>query len=454
MRHRSPARGGMALVLALVGIVIVSTLLAGALMLSVSHMSLSYTNSSYANALNLAEAGVNWEFWKISQDFLLADNAPASVELPPGSNRSFQVHVEAYPGGGTWSGLGPFWVISTGTVDGVSRTVRVVARGYGLSGLYALFGIDELNVGGNATINGAVGTNGTVTVAGDPALNGNFIYCGDGAGGEIVTPVPPGEVMYTPLAESFPTVNELANLRAWEKYGEDTTLGVDFFATSDGGTPYNDNASITDTYGNPINILNYRVNNQTFLQAETDQQETIIVDGVTIPNPLYGKRTIVLGPGDYYFESFDVQGNNGIRVDDADGVVNIWLGAAGATGSADIIDGGSMFFTSQEPSKFHLYQGSKRALTLTGTMDIYGSIYAYNGPDSSGDYYGTINVLGDGNIWGSVIGYDVNKTTGSATINFPSTGGTGPGGPGPGPAPGEPIFFFGFDQSWEELNAL
>jgi len=454
MRHRNPARGGMALVLALVGIVIVSTLLAGALMLSVSHMSLSSTNSSYANALNLAEAGVNWEFWKISTDVTSADNSPATLELPPGSGRSFEVHVEAYPDGGAWTTLGPFWVISTGTVDGVSRTVRVVARGYGLAGLYALFGIDELNVGGNATINGAIGTNGIVTVNGDPTLNGNFIYCGDGAGGETVTPVPPGEVMYTPLPESFPTVNELANERAYEKYDVETTLGVDFFATSDGGAPYNDNASITDTYGNPINIMNYRVNNQTFLQAETDQQETIVVDGVTVPNPLYGKRTIVLGPGDYYFESFDVMGNNGIRIDDSAGVVNVWLGAAGAIGSADIIDGGSMFFTSHESSRFHLYQGSKRTLRLTGTMDIYGSIYAYNGPDSSGDYYGTIDILGDGNIWGSVIGYDVNKTTGSATINFPSSGGTGPGGTGPGPAPGEPIFFFGFDQGWEELNAL
>jgi hypothetical protein len=439
----------MALVLALVGIVIVSTLLAGALMLSVSHMSLSSTNSSKANALNLAEAGVNWEFWKISQDFLSADHTPATVELPPGSNRSFQVHVEAYPGGGTWNGLGPFWVISTGTVDGVPRTVRVVARGYGLSGLYALFGIDELNVGGNATINGASGTNGTVTVSGDPALNGNFIFCGDGAGGETPTPVPPGEVMYTPLAESFPTVNELANQRAWEKYGVQTSLGIDFFATTEGGVPYNDNPNIVDTTGAPINIMNYRVGPNTFLQAAVDDNP-YLDDGIT-PNPLYNKHVIVLGPGDYYFESLDVQGNRAIKIDDTDGVVNIWLGPAGGTGSADMIDGNCLFFTSNDPSHCNIYQGSKRSITLTGTMDMYANIYAYNGPDASGDYYGTIDILGDGNIWGSVIGYNVNKATGSATINFPSSGGTGPGGTGPGPDPGEPIFFFGFDQSWEEL---
>jgi hypothetical protein len=441
----------MAFVLALTAVVIISTLVVGALLASVSHLHLSYVNNCYANALDLAEAGVNWELWKISHDFLSADNSPATVELPADSGRSFEVHVEAYPGGGGWGGLGPFWVISTGTVDGVSRTVRLVARGYGLAGLYAVFGIDSLNIGGNATINGASGTNGTVTISGNPNLNGNFIYCGT-AGGDMVTPTPPGEVMYTPLAESFPTVNELANLRAWEKYGVQTSLGVDFFHTSQAGVPYNDNANIVDTTGAPININAYRVGPQTFLQAETDDNP-YLEDGIT-PNPLYGKRVIVLGPGDYYFEGFDVQGANGIKIDDSEGIVNIWLGPGGGLGSADIINGSCLFFTSQDPSHCNIYQGSKRSLMLTGTMDMYANLYAYNGPDGSGDYYGIIDILGDGNIWGSVIGYDVRKTTGSATVNFPSSGGTGPGGTGPGPSPGEPIFFYGFEQGWEEVGGL
>jgi hypothetical protein len=441
----------MALVLALVAILIISILLAGSLLLSVSHMSLSNLNNNYANALNLAEAGVNWELWKISTDFLSADNSPVTVEVPPDSGRSFEVHVEAYPGGGAWDGLGPFWIISTGTVSGVSRTVRVVARGYGLAGLYALFGIDSLNVGGNATINGASGTNGTVQIAGSPDINGNFLYCGT-ATGDTVIPTPPGEVIHTPLAESFPTVNELANLRAWEKYGVQTYLGIDFFSTSEGGVPYNDNASIVDTAGTPISITAYRIGPQTFLQADTDDNP-YLEDGIT-PNPLYGKRVIVLGPGDYYFESFDVQGSNGIKIDDSEGIVNIWLGPSGGSGSADIINGNCLFFTSQDPSHCNIYQGSKRSITLTGTMDMYANVYAYNGPDGSGDYYGLIDIIGDGNIWGSVIGYDVRKATGSATINFPSSGGTGPGGTGPGPAPGEPILFYGFDRSWEEVDAL
>jgi hypothetical protein len=441
----------MALVLVLLGILIVSVLLSGSLLLGASHLTLSYTNSGYANALHLAEAGVNWELWKISHDPLAADNTPVEVTLPTDSNRSFRVHVEAYPGGGSWDALGPFWVTSTGTVDGVPRTVKVVARGYGLSGLYALFGIDSLTVGGNATIVGATGTNGTVSINGSPTLDGNFLFCGTATGDEVF-PVPPGQVMHVPLAESFPTVNELANMRAWEKYGIDTDLGVDFFDTSEGGVPYNDNASIVDTAGDPVNIMAYRVGPSTFVQVATDENP-YLEDGIT-PNPLYGKKVIVLGPGDYYFESFDVQGHSGIKIDDSEGIVNIWLGPAGGSGSSDMINGSCLFFTSQDPSHCNIYQGSKRALSLLGTMDMYANIYAYNGPDGSGDYYGIIDILGDGNITGSVIGYDVRKATGSATITFPSTGGTGPGGTGPGPALGEPILFFGFEQGWEEVNPL
>lgn len=440
---------GVALPLALVAVLLISMLLAGALMLSVSHLSLTHTKSSYANAMNLAEAGINWELWKISRDLSSADNTPATVELPGGSVRSFTVHVEAYPGGGAWTTLGPFSVISTGIVDGVPRTVRIVARGYGLSGLYALFGIDSLSVGGNATVNGASGTNNDVNVTGGPNINGNFIYAGPDAGGDQVTVTPPAQVFTAPLAEDFPTVNELANQRAWEKYGVHTTLGVDFFATSNDGTPYNDNVTIRDANGAPVDTSGYGIQWQHLPQAGTT-----LWDGTPVPANLQNANIIVLRPGDYYLEGLDVQGNRGIFIDDLEGIVNVWLGPSGGSGGMDMINGGSIFFTSHDSSNFHLYQGSRRTLVMEGTMDFYGSVFAYNGPDNSGGYWGSIIIRGDGLINGSVIGYDVNKTTGSCTINFPSSGGIGPGGGGPGPTPGEPIFYYGFDQSWTEENPL
>jgi len=447
--HRT--QRGMAFILALVGVVVISILLAGILLLVASHLSLTHTNSCYANALNLAEAGINWELNKISQNPAWADTTPVTQVFPAGSNRSFRVHIEAYPSGGTWVPPGSFWVVSTGTVDGVSRTVRVVARGYGLHGLYALFGIDTLAVGGNAAINGATGTNGIVNVNGNPSFNGNFWYCGS-ATGDPVMPIPPGETFHSPLAVDWPTVDTLANQRALEMHQvvEAAMMytydeGVDFFKT------HNNNGSIVDIAGDPVSIVGYKLDQAAFQQLPKDPNP-YLEDGVT-PNPLYGKNVIVLGPGDYYFEAMDVQGNNGLKIDTAGGVVNIWLGPADRGGGMDFVNGGCMFFTSHDTSRFHLYQGSKRTLQLTGTMDFYGNVYAYNGPDKFGQYYGTIKILGDGNIWGSVIGYDVDKTTGSAVINFPSDGGIGPGGGGPTPGPGEPILFYGFEQSWEEVNA-
>ncbi len=119
---------GMALLLALAATAIISALLSGMLLLSVSHLALSHTNSAYANALNLAEAGINWELWKISHDPGSADQSPVTFECPQGSGRFLTVHVEAYPSGGTWIPPSDLWVIGVGTVDGVSRTVRSARR--------------------------------------------------------------------------------------------------------------------------------------------------------------------------------------------------------------------------------------------------------------------------------------------------------------------------------------
>ena len=61
MGRRNRKRQGMALLLALIAVLLISALVGGIMMLGVSHLALSGANSSYANALSLAEAGVNWE---------------------------------------------------------------------------------------------------------------------------------------------------------------------------------------------------------------------------------------------------------------------------------------------------------------------------------------------------------------------------------------------------------
>lgn len=414
MTFRYRRQRGMALVLALSVTAVVSALLSGILLLSVSHLSLSHTDSAYANALNLAEAGINWELWKISHDAGAADQSPVTLEYPTGSGRYFTVHVEAYPSGGTWIPPADLWVIGTGTVEGVSRTVRVVTAGEtNYFGHYALFGINELHVGGNAAITGASGSNGLVDVRGNSAaFDGNFWYCGSATG----TPVDPtGEVYHAALPEYWPTVNEFASARAEEKYGATPPQTIDYFRQ------HNDNSQLVNSLGQPVQIRNYALDSKAFGS-----------DG-----------TIVMPPGDYYFERIDLPSNHTLRVDSAAGEVNLWLGPDAGVGGFDSINGG-MTFTSQDANRFHLYDGSKRTLKLNGTMDFYGHIFAYNGPDRSGRYYGSVEITGNGSIVGSVIGYNVTRTQGSATITFPGTGG------GSNPDPGD---FWGF-RSWEEVNPV
>ncbi len=436
MIRRGCDERGMALALALVAILIISILLAGIMLLSVTHYSLSNTNNDYANALNLAEAGINWELNKISRDAALADNTPFSVEFPAGSGRFFEVYVRDYETGGIWVPPADLWVISTGTVDGVSRTVRVRARGHSLfgpEGPYALFGIKELRVGGNLTAIGAAGTNGLVNVTGTSVvLDGNFFYCGETAGGDDVSVVTTGDIMHATLSENFPTVNELANLRALSEYGIATLEGIDFFSNP----AYN--------------------NNPGMKYIDADGQTRTISDDPSLPTPTMLDKdlflslntdTIILDPGDYCFQRLELPANRNIIVNSDLGEVNVWLGAEAAEGKDDSING-TMEFAGHDITKFHLYEGSKRTLKLSGTMDFWGSVYAYNGPDDTGSYYGTIVLLGDGNIWGPVIGYEVAKASGNAIIDFPSSGGSGP------PNTGDPIYFYGFAQEWEELNPL
>jgi len=415
---------GAALILALVIVAILSALLSGILLFSVSHLALSNTNSSYANALNLAEAGINWELWKLGHDISTADvvqtpwirfpDPPEAGQKP----RYYRVQIQAV-GGGTWAPPAPCMIVAQGKVDDVVRTIRVKAQGQGLFGKYALFGINSFNVGGNATVNGAAGTDGVVNINGNPNFNGNFWYQGPGAIGDSVEGLVTGEIFHSPLPEIYPTVNTIASDWAQAHWGATPppAITVEYFKT------HNNNSQIVNSLGQPVQIKNYTLDSKTFG-----------ADGI-----------IVLPPGDYYFEKMELPGNNTIRISNSTGVVNIWLGPEGGVGKDDTVNG-CMEFASHDVSRFHLYDGSARTLKMNGTMDFYGCIFAYNGPNKQGNHYGSVQINGTGNVYGSVIGYDVSRMTGNSTITFQSTGG--------GLEPGDPVQYWGIGQTWEEVNPV
>lgn len=453
MTERRAKQRGMAFILAMVAVLIISALMGGVLMLSTSHYKLSSTNSDYAAALNTAEAGVNYELHFITDNvnnpanLAHQDSAPFSYIFPQpspnndGIRRSFQVHVVDDTTGGIWTAPATdnyvicyLRVISTGTIarvtaDGtpistVSRTVVMRVRGGRLSGpegKYALFGINNLDISGNLTVNGTSGTNSgpNLDAGGSYLLDGDFIYCGT-TEGEItkdpndLTPPVTGDVEFNSAPEVFPTVNQLANTRAQDFYNTTTTEGVEFFKNN------NNNGYVYDSAGNKVTFQGTKF------------------DGKTLKGT---SGTIILTAGDYYFTSMDLPGGYTIVADTTNGLVNIWLGGTG--GGTDRINGHTQLLNTGKVTDFHIYQGSNRTIWLEGTQDFNGCVYAYNGPDNQGGYYGRVLITGDANINGSVIGYNVDKAQGNAIITLPSQGGGIP-------FTGLPGDFYGIALEWAE----
>lgn len=482
MTERRANQRGMAFILAMVAVLIISALMGGVLMLSTSHYSLSSTNSDYAVALNTAEAGVNYELHWINDNLNNPTNLghqqdasyAESADLVTGYRSSFQVYVTDLSGG-NWVAPNDLLVHSTGAVarvdpggnaiSTVQRTVVVQVRGNqltGPNGIYALFGINSLDCGGNLTVNGASGTGGSLNLRGGSIdFNGNFNYCGT-TPGELEPNDPRIEgydVLYNGVKEVFLTVNELADQRAQVAFPTEyndpgAERGINFFRTTNNNLPLPGvHPGIVDTQGNPVSVKRTpnappRLNRDAFTNACTDTRRTL-PDGST--NPFYNRRVIVLNPGDYYFELMDINAQYGLDIRNTGGPVNIWLGAEAATGSGqyrqDQINGGSQLTSNQSGGMFNIYEGSQRPFILNGNTqagspnNFYGSVYAYNITD--GTAYGDITLTGHANVWGSVIGYDVSKAQGTGTITFPSMG----GGDLP---PGNPGDFFGFTQRWSE----
>src|SRR5258708_18486006 len=77
-RSRARQRGSM-IIGVLFFLLIISFLLVGTGTLTVGHQNLADSDSKYSDALNAAEAGVNYEFRRISQNPSIADQYPGTA---------------------------------------------------------------------------------------------------------------------------------------------------------------------------------------------------------------------------------------------------------------------------------------------------------------------------------------------------------------------------------------
>jgi hypothetical protein len=389
-KRRCRQRGGI-IIGVLFFLLIISMLLIGTATLTTGHQNLEDSDAKYSDALNSAEAGVNYEFRKISQNPASADQSPGTTYTLGG--RTFKVYCTNKDGSTPWDTTGGnLYVISAGTVDRASRTVKVSVKGFAPPGKYAIYTMDSISIwrGSSMDIIGDVGSNGKLDFTSSPNITGSVYFNGPDAGWYGT---PPGG--YTVASSSnpttWPTVSQVANKTV---AGGLATLAVT-----------NDNArAVPPIVGNSIT------------------------------------NSVVLTAGNYYITNMNLTGNNQIIFDNRNGPVNIWIGPEGGSGTARFRGGTAAIPISNDATKAcHMYVATQSGIDLAGNQQIDALIYAYN-KDAQGNEYGYVQNSGNPTLNGQIIANKVD-INGNITINY-TTDLIKPTSYG----------YYGYDNSWAELN--
>ena len=491
MEKGKNARGGFTLITSLAFSLIVGTVLAGVGTVAVSHLSRAETEGDYANAIALADAGVNYELAWISRNTALAQNCTSSripgcidqmgspysgtVSGVPGT---FSVYVRPWgsscDGTGNWAAPGDMCVESTGTFNGIARTVRARGVRKSIFDEYALFAyitgtfsgggasggstevVGNLGTDGGVTFNGTLNTN---IVNGTLDLNGGAASSSD-PGANIATnpdPVLMPDVS-TVAALQFPSTptglaylaanNNNANIRMLSSsdpsWSSQTTIAgmtlANVMALPSAGF-----ASSSRTFGDPPNSVPSDTSSLdsatgTRLMTPADTTYNIAAYGVQ------GLRIYLVPPGDYYFNNLSLSaGTSGLvfltHLCTPGHPIRIWIDNPPAGKAKDDTLSVPVVFTDTTPSKFRLFYNKCANLSIGGNSRFNGGFYSLN----SGCPAGTPNMKFTGNsmIYGSVI-TDYFTVSGGTKVVFPNNGG--------GADPTDFSLWFGFKDNWKEVS--
>jgi len=424
LHPRVPKRQGGVLIAVLAYVAVIGLIMAGVLSVTVSHYSRARSEKDYANALSIAEAGVNYEINKISvtPDSPDQSASPATQAVSDNYSQaagSFSVYIVARngnqpPANATWTSPGDGWIVSTGTVNGITRTVRVGVKAYtasGGGGQYAVFGVGGGIINGTPTaINGNVGTDGGpgspanttygtgFAINGQPSISGNVVFAGTGAGWQAApTNLSLYTVAYRGSAENFQTVDQIAQAQF-------------------GSNPYTYLAS----------------NNDNALANPPIAGQTVLLNG-------NGRLTFVGKPGgaNYYLQTLICNANAKVEFDNTNGPITLWFGP-GATSSFVLNGGTALVKTSTNPDNVvKVYSASSQSITLNGNDEMDLGVYNYNGHGT-----GSVKFNGNNVINGSII---TNTFTfnGTPTINYV-----------PGYFNSSGSLYFGALASWSEQGGV
>ncbi|HVK01873.1 MAG TPA: hypothetical protein VM490_00210 [Armatimonadaceae bacterium] len=490
--RRRQEQQGAALILTLVTVVVLGTIAAGIGTLVVGHVGRARTDQDAARALHLAEAALNYQIQRVSAVGLSApqakyvgtNGAAASYGAPPvtvfplawasGSGNPQPLPIPAAQiahGGGNLAshlnlqnlnagnGVADAWVswidpdldiysqttqlvYGAATVNGVTRVVRAKGGAKGVFDDHALFGIQRVDLNGNFTINGTVGSNGAISVGGSSAMDGISLY-GPGAsfsgGGGAPTPE------RFPAAIAWPAITTIANQVA---------QGL----TADAGKPGYYGGLPT---GN--GILNFSAGkNDNALGAVKSGANWVTGIAANGGQATQNSSLKLVGKpwgANYYLDNFE--GKVDIAADISGGPVTLWINttkdtpAINATSKIRAYNGSTnpsildAQLTLDDAKLFKIYYVNRKnplgsgTLNINGVAQFYAMLYAYD--VIGGTPVGKVELNGGSTFNGSIIAYDIPKGNGNATINYPSN---------PGISLGEGLLFYGWVDPWHEVNPV
>lgn len=440
--HRQRTRGS-ALITAIVFALVVALTLAGVSLLTVSHYSLAHVEASSTAALDLAEAGINYELTKLTNNVADADQPSSAYRSASDIDASltsgtFQVYCEDPNTKGTWDPKVSKKVLITCTalINGARRTVQIAAQPSGT--FYTVYGAGTANKGGQTAFNGSgdvidgiVGTDGKVYVNPDvtprPTVQ-KVIFNGPNSG--WYNNQDPGG--YTAITN--------AKTVAWQSVAQ--KISSNFEGGESALAQNNDNAMATFDDGTPAADGNGLTTNGSIPGHQV----------ITLHSkpPLNG----VVQPTNYYLTVLQVNQAGSIKFDNTKGPIDIYYVAPKtSSGAGAAIRGGESAVSPllTPGHNVNLYSSATGSLLMTpdGTKAPDGTqvpvemgIYAYDTVEQSSgtQAFGSVTLQDNLNFKGQIIANKVNISN-----NVHITGQTG--------YFETPDEYYAFSGNWQELSS-
>lgn len=390
-------------------------------------------------ALGLAEVGAQRALDRLNA-------APHSASASPvwgvvsGARQEVFVHqdtLEARAGliqtsGYDWRPTLPGVIRAETSGPDVFRRIEVEFRPVSMIENLALFALDSLNINASATqVIGNVGTNNTISGK-SSTVTGDIVFCGS-------TPNITGDnVSRESATRTWPTAEALLvlyrNMTITQLASQNDNAGILMF------NPANQSFLLSQAVPSGLTALNHDLSTQLLrnLSVTTNMHPSDAPGGTRYASEtegLYGRRVLILNPGDYYFRSVDLTGNQiGLLINNAKGPVNIFIHNA-SSGNDNIR--AYCHIVSEDPRAFRIFYMKPGGLSMEGNSTLRCLIYAVSEMGAA-----SVDFLGTAKLIGTIVAANV-RLTGSVRVEQPATQTS---------TFGDPIWKYELTTNWRDVS--